>query len=333
MSFGQVVIGPPGSGKTTYCSGIQQFLSAIGRYVCLAKSVIIQLSFDCLAHFCVQGLFLWARLCQCRKVAVINLDPANDSLPYPCAIDINELITLGDVMQEYSLGPNGGLIFCMEYLEKNLDWLQTKLQALQGHYFIFDCPGQVELYTHHDSMSNIVASLQKTGFRITSVHLVDSFYCASPANYISALLVSLSTMLQLELPHVNVLSKIDLIEKLGKLDLGLEFYTTATDLDYLHHALQREDKSGRFSELNKAMCEVIEDFSLVSFTTLNINDKESVARLVKLIDKSNGYVYSALDGDSSLLAAIATADVDFEYYRVAAVQEKYMDTDSTLEDA
>jgi len=29
--FGQVVIGPPGAGKTTYCWGVQQFLQACGR--------------------------------------------------------------------------------------------------------------------------------------------------------------------------------------------------------------------------------------------------------------------------------------------------------------
>ena len=33
MVFGQVVIGPPGSGKTTYCNGMSQFLSLLGRYV------------------------------------------------------------------------------------------------------------------------------------------------------------------------------------------------------------------------------------------------------------------------------------------------------------
>jgi hypothetical protein len=67
-----------------------------------------------------------------RKVAVVNLDPANDTLPYPCNININELITLQQAMTEHELGPNGGLIFCMEYLEKNLDWLLEKLTAFSG---------------------------------------------------------------------------------------------------------------------------------------------------------------------------------------------------------
>ena len=35
----------------------------------------------------------------------------------------------------------------------------------------------------------------------------------------SALLLSLSTMLHLELPHINVLSKIDLIENYGNLGI------------------------------------------------------------------------------------------------------------------
>ena len=30
-------------------------------------------------------------------------------------IDIRELISLEDVMEELQLGPNGGLIYCMEY--------------------------------------------------------------------------------------------------------------------------------------------------------------------------------------------------------------------------
>jgi len=61
--------------------------------------------------------------------------------------------------------------------------------------------------------------------RLAAVHLVDAHLCTDPAKYISALLLSLSTMLHLELPHVNILSKIDLIEQYGKLQFNLDFYT------------------------------------------------------------------------------------------------------------
>ena len=57
--------------------------------------------------------------------------------------------------------------------------------------------------------------------QLTAVHLVDAHLCSDPGKYVSALLLSLSTMLHLELPHVNVLSKIDLIENYGKLGVVL----------------------------------------------------------------------------------------------------------------
>lgn len=36
-------------------------------------------------------------------------------------------------------------MYCIEYLERNLDWLLDRLAPLAeaGAYFIFDCPGQV----------------------------------------------------------------------------------------------------------------------------------------------------------------------------------------------
>lgn len=53
--------------------------------------------------------------------------------------------------------------------------------------------------------------------QLTAVHLVDAHLCSDPGKYVGALLLSLSTMLHLELPHINVLSKIDLIESYGQL--------------------------------------------------------------------------------------------------------------------
>ena len=72
-----------------------------------------------------------------RDTALINLDPANDALPYKCDINISELITLDDVMNEFGLGPNGGLIYCMEYLEQNFEWLEGRLRDYKGLLFSF----------------------------------------------------------------------------------------------------------------------------------------------------------------------------------------------------
>lgn len=68
-------------------------------------------------------------------------------------------------------------VYCMEYLESNMSWLKTELGKVKGKYLLFDCPGQVELYTHNNAVKSIVAELIKMDVRLVSVHLVDSHYC------------------------------------------------------------------------------------------------------------------------------------------------------------
>lgn len=46
-------------------------------------------------------------------------------------------------MEDDSLrfGPNGGLVFCMEYFASNFDWLEESLGHVEDDYILFDCPG------------------------------------------------------------------------------------------------------------------------------------------------------------------------------------------------
>jgi hypothetical protein len=178
----------------------------------------------------------------------------------------------------------------MEYLEANFDWLEDRLKEFGSDaYVLFDIPGQVELSTNHDSLKRIVQKLSKSGFRLAAVHLCDAHYVTDASKYISVLLLSLRTMLHLELPHVNVLSKVDLIAQYGDLDFNLDFYTEVQDLNYLENALS--SASPRFSDLNMAMISLIEDYSLVGFETLAVEDKNSMLHLTRAIDRATGYVF------------------------------------------
>lgn len=151
-------------------------------------------------------------------MTVVNLDPANENISYKCGIDINELVNVSEVSERLNLGPNGGMVYAIEYLEKNMDWLINNLEKDDSKYFLFDCPGQVELFTHHDSYKNIFQHLTESlNYRVTAVNLVDSHYCTEASLFVSVLLMSLSTMMQLGLPHVNVLSKVDMLKKYKKL--------------------------------------------------------------------------------------------------------------------
>ena len=223
----ELVCGPPGCGKTTYCEGKRQYLSAFHA--------------------------------RDRTPIMVNLDAANEGIfPYPCDIDIGGLVQHAEVMKSENLGPNGTYLFVIEYLAENIDWLLEKLRLaaesvscisrapnvtmtgggtaarydvkeddfLPGvdspaSWFIVDCPGQVECYVHSAAMRNIVTALQKElRAQVVMTHLCDgAVMTRDPHTYIAGCLLCLSTMVDLELPHVNLLSKWDTIEQ-GNTQVG-----------------------------------------------------------------------------------------------------------------
>ncbi|SGZ51652.1 CIC11C00000004101 [Sungouiella intermedia] len=270
--FGQIVIGPPGSGKSTFCHGMYQFLSAIGR-----------------------------------KCSIINLDPANERHPYPkCDFDIRDFITVEDVMNKNNLGPNGGLMYALESIDENgIEILlgEIKKLAQSRNYLIFDCPGQVELFTHHNSLFKIFKRMANSmDARLCVVSLVDSIYLTSPSQYISILLLSLRSMLQLDLPQVNVISKVDMLLSYGNLPLRLDYYTEVQDLSYLGPLIDRESPTTlgkNFVKLTEMIGTLVEDFNLVSFEVLAVENKASMIHLLQVIDNTIGYSLgsSELGGD------------------------------------
>jgi hypothetical protein len=62
-----------------------------------------------------------------RPVSIGNIDPANDLLPYEADFDVREIVDVDEVMEREGLGPNGGVLWAMEELEANFDWLEEKL--------------------------------------------------------------------------------------------------------------------------------------------------------------------------------------------------------------
>jgi hypothetical protein len=181
-------------------------------------------------------------------------------------------------------------------------------------------------------------------FQLVVIHLTDSYVLTQPSMYISALLLALRSMLQMDLPHLNVLTKIDNIGKYPPLTFNLDFYTEVQDLEYLLPALDAErsgespasdDKvdqpepevheQSKFSALNRAIVELVQDFALVGFETLAVEDRQSMASLLKAIDRASGYAFGAKDGaanDSIWQVAMQDSGVTMD---VRDVQERWID--------
>ncbi|PPD68259.1 hypothetical protein GOBAR_DD34862 [Gossypium barbadense] len=240
MGYAQLVIGPAGSGKSTYCSSLYQHCETLGR-----------------------------------SIHIVNLDPAAENFDYPVAMDIRELISLDDVMEELGLGPNGGLIYCMEHLEDNLDdWLNEELDNyLDDDYLVFDCP----------VLRNFVEHLKRKNFNVCAVYLLDSQFITDVTKYVSGCMASLSAMVQLEVPHINILSKMDLVT--NKRDV--ENYLDPEP----HHLLSElnERMAPRFKKLNKSLIELVDEYSMVSFIPLDLRKESSIQYVLAQIDNCIQY--------------------------------------------
>ncbi|KAK5975752.1 GPN-loop GTPase 2 [Trichostrongylus colubriformis] len=253
--YGVLVIGAPGAGKSTFCAGLTDIFEQINR-----------------PHI------------------IINLDPANDFVQYNATYDIKELITVEDVMDRLGLGPNGALKYCMNTLCRNQQWLLQKILDNKGKYIIIDCPGQLELYKSEGELWKLIRELERTGVRLCALHLVDSLYCADAAKFISVVMSTLATMVTMEMPQVNVLSKIDLFND-DDAPFNLDYFTHLPDVNRLLELLNEVPGLERYHGLNAAICDVVTSFDLVSFVPLNVQKKEDMAKVLRLADSANGWAF------------------------------------------
>jgi GTPase SAR1 family protein len=127
-----------------------------------------------------------------RTMHVGNLDPAAEFNDYNASLDIKDLVSLDDVMEELGFGPNGGLVYCMEYLLSNNDWLKDELDSFgEDEYIILDCPGQVELYSHLPVMHDLAKLLTMWGYKVVSVYILDALTVLEPSKFVSGIYLSI----------------------------------------------------------------------------------------------------------------------------------------------
>lgn len=271
--FGVLAIGPAGAGKTTFCSALIGHLKN-----------------------------------NRRSCFYINLDPAADEFVYQPDLDIKDLISLEDVMEEMHLGPNGGLIYCFEFLLENLDFITDELENVTEDYLIIiDMPGQIELYTHVPILPNLVRSLTRgsVNMNLCAAYLLESTFVIDRAKFFAGTLSAMSAMLMLEVPHVNILSKMDLVKgTVAKKDLKRFIDPDVSLLDEvpangLVYADEDEESDVRdsknvmsgssFNRLNRAVGQLIDDFSLVSFLKLDAQDEDSIGGILSYIDDAIQY--------------------------------------------
>lgn len=118
------------------------------------------------------------------------------------------------------------------------------------------------------------------------------------AKFFSGTLSAMSAMIMLEVPHVNILSKMDLVKgQIAKRELKrfLDPDTSLLDDEVVEEGDEDDGRGGpgetetlmrgkSFKRLNRAVAGLIDSFSMVSYLQLDVQDEDSVGGILSYVD-------------------------------------------------
>ncbi|KAL5337931.1 hypothetical protein BJX70DRAFT_368067 [Aspergillus crustosus] len=180
---------------------------------------------------------------------VLNLDPAVHSVPFEPNIDIRDAINYKEVMKQYNLGPNGGILTSLNLYATKVDQIIGLLEkraapnpanpaAKPIKHFLVDTPGQIEVFVWSASGSILLETFASS-FPTVIAYIIDTPRTSSTSTFMSNMLYACSILYKTKLPMILVFNKTDVQDA----EFAKEWMT---DFDAFQQALREEEESGQF---------------------------------------------------------------------------------------
>ena len=225
---------------------------------------------------------------------IINLDPAVHHVPFTPNIDIRDSVNYKEVMKQFNLGPNGGILTSLNLFSTKIDQVIGLLekrtrppapkqepeqstvefmtsggkdkqaapaQQPQVKHILVDTPGQIEVFVWSASGEILLSSLAST-FPTVIAYIIDTPRTTSTSTFMSNMLYACSILYKTKLPMILVFNKTDAQDAQFAKDW-------MTDFEAFQSALRNEEEngtedsvggSGYMGSLLNSMSLVLEEF-------------------------------------------------------------------------
>ncbi|KIW06839.1 uncharacterized protein PV09_02519 [Verruconis gallopava] len=180
---------------------------------------------------------------------VVNLDPAVLNVPFESNIDIRDSINYKEVMKQYNLGPNGGILTSLNLFATKIDQVLGLLEKRTAppeegstkkrvSKVLIDTPGQIEVFVWSASGDILLGSLASS-FPTVIAYVIDTPRTSSTSTFMSNMLYACSILYKTKLPMILVFNKTDVKDA----QFAKEWMT---DFEAFQAALNGEEEGGSF---------------------------------------------------------------------------------------
>lgn len=191
----------------------------------------------------------------------LNLDPAVRDVPFAANIDIRDTVNYKEVMKQYGLGPNGGILTSLNLFATRFDQVINLLEKRSSEldYILIDTPGQIEVFTW-SAGGQIIHELLATAFPTVIMYVTDTPRSSSPTTFMSNMLYASSVLYKSQLPMVCVFNKVDVCPCDFAIEWMRDFEAYQAALDADAGTGGSSDSEGYMSSLNRSLSLAMDEF-------------------------------------------------------------------------